>query len=292
MARAMVLAAGFGTRLRPLTDELPKPLVPVGDRPLVAHIAERLRRSGVSELVMNTHHRASDFSRWIAGLGLNVHLVHEPEIRGTAGGIRGARTVLGEGPVVVWNGDILARPPLAELLERAGAGLAFAIASRPRGAGTVGIGADGAIVRLRGEQFAPELEGGDYIGVVALGAGVLAALPEQGCLIADVALPALRRGERIATSRIAGSWTDVGSLGAYLAANLSWLDEEPGRDAWAHPTARIGAEVRVSRSLVGEGARVEGSGAIERVIVWPGAVAVAPLAGAVVTGSGRVVPIP
>jgi mannose-1-phosphate guanylyltransferase len=292
MVRAMVLAAGLGTRLKPLTDELPKPLVPVGDRPLLAHIADRLRPLGVSEVVLNTHHRADDFATRISELGIRAHLVHEPRIRGTAGGIQGARDLLGRGPVVVWNGDILADPPLGELVALAGEGLAFAVAPRPLGTGTVGVGANGEIVRLRGEQFGPERQGGDYIGVACLGPRVLAALPDQGCLIADVALPALRRGEHIATACVSGGWIDVGSLGAYSAANLEWLGRDPGRDAWVHPTAQVAAGARLSSSLVGAGARGEGSGVLDRVIVWPGAVVAAPLAGAVVTTAGRVVPIP
>ncbi|HEX7668968.1 MAG TPA: sugar phosphate nucleotidyltransferase, partial [Polyangiaceae bacterium] len=131
LARAMILAAGFGTRLRPLTDELPKPLVPLGDRPIVSHIAERLAAQGFSELVMNVHHGAEKFSSHIERLGWLFYLVHEPSIRGTAGGIAGARAHLDPGPIVAWNGDVVANPPLAELCAAAGPGLAFAVAPRP-----------------------------------------------------------------------------------------------------------------------------------------------------------------
>src|SRR5215475_3749531 len=100
---AMILAAGLGTRLRPLTDELPKPLVPVGDRPAVAHVAARLAAAGVCEAVLNTHHLASAFTpERLAGLPIAVHPIHEPEILGTAGAVANAAALLGEGPVVVW----------------------------------------------------------------------------------------------------------------------------------------------------------------------------------------------
>src|SRR5262245_940568 len=103
MARAMVLCAGLGTRLRPLTDELPKPLVPIGDRSILAHIAGHLARAELSELAVNTHHLPEKFASEIEALPLKVQCVHEPEIRGTAGGIAGARHLFEPGPIVVWN---------------------------------------------------------------------------------------------------------------------------------------------------------------------------------------------
>src|SRR5262249_9883692 len=95
MTAALVLSAGFGTRLRPLTDELPKPLMPVGDRPMLAHVVEALARGGVSDVVVNTHHRAEDFASPIARFGLGLQVIHEPEILGTAGGLANAAGALG-----------------------------------------------------------------------------------------------------------------------------------------------------------------------------------------------------
>src|SRR2546426_402753 len=105
----MILAAGLGTRLRPLTDELPKPLVPVGDRPAVAHIADSLTRAGIRDAVINTHHLAEAFSPdRLAALPLRLRVIHEPTILGTGGGVANAAPWLGAGDVILWNGDILA----------------------------------------------------------------------------------------------------------------------------------------------------------------------------------------
>jgi len=288
-ARVMVLCAGLGTRLRPLTEELPKPLVPLGDRPLLAHIVDRLRAAGFTSAVANAHHLMDVFQREIERIDFSFYVILEDTIRGTAGGVAGARTLLGDPPVVVWNGDILADVDLGDLGARAGDGLAFAVARRPRGEGTVGLGAEGQVVRLRGESFGEELEGGDFVGVSALGAAALASLPEVGCLVADVALPALRRGERVASVPVAPRWTDLGSIVSYHAANLEWLDTHHAGDSFVHPSAHVAAGVRVVRSIVGEGASVEGSGAVVRSVIWPGARAVAPLSDCIVTGQGRVV---
>src|SRR5262249_14884373 len=105
----MILAAGLGTRLRPLTDQLPKPLVPVGDRPAAAPVAARLAAPGVREAAINVHHLAVAFTpERLAAVPIALHVIHEPEILGTAGGVANAAAVLGDGDVVVWNADVLA----------------------------------------------------------------------------------------------------------------------------------------------------------------------------------------
>lgn len=289
--RAMVLGAGLGTRLRPLTFELPKPLVPIGDRPLLGHIARRLARAGFDELVVNTHHLPTAFSSLDQTLGVRLHRVHEPVIRGTAGGVAGARALLGAPPIVLWNGDILVDPPLAEMLAlAAGGGLVLAIQPRPAGQGTVGVDGAGSVVRLRGEGFGEEVRGGDYVGVAALGARCLATLPEVGCLVGDWALPELRSGGAVHTVEVQGGFDDAGDPAAYLRLNLTWL-RATAAPAFLGEGAVVGAGVELDEAVIGAGARVEGRGVVRRVVAWPGSVVRAPLSDAIVTTAGRVVQI-
>jgi mannose-1-phosphate guanylyltransferase len=220
-------------------------------------------------------------------------VIHDPEIRGTAGGVAGARPLLEGSEVLVWNGDILTRPPVNELLARAKSGsMVLAVAPRAAGFGSAGLDEAGHVVRLRGERFGHEASGGDYIGVAALGGRALAALPPRGCLIGDVALPLLRAGERIESVPHAGEWCDVGAFDGYVRANLEWLDRR-GLESWFGEGASAPA-ARVTRSLIGERARIDGNGPVERCIVWPDALVRAPLSDAIVTprslvrlGSGR-----
>ncbi|MCA9648111.1 MAG: NTP transferase domain-containing protein, partial [Myxococcales bacterium] len=151
----MVLCAGFGTRLRPLTNELPKPLVPLGDRSLLGRIAQYLNGFGVTELVINTHHLMREFNNISNELSVNVQVVPESEIRGTAGGVAGARQYL-ETPALVWNGDIWCEPPVSELLASQ-APFTLLVAPRPKGQGSVGLGERSNVVRLRGECFGDEV---------------------------------------------------------------------------------------------------------------------------------------
>ena len=283
MLRAMVLCAGLGTRLRPLTDELPKPLVPVGDRPLLAHIADILRAAGIAGFAVNTHHLSDEFNHSISLLDSNIQVIHEPQIRGTAGGIAGARQLFAAGGVLVWNGDIFTTPPVSELLRAASrVGLTLAVAPRPSGEGTVGLDERERVVRLRGERFGLETSSVDYIGVAALGEDVLRTLPERGCLIGDVALPHLRAGGVIETVKSSAPFWDVGDLEGYFQATMAWL-EGFGQASWLGQDAHIGTDVELTRSIVGTGARVEGRGDLSRCVVWPGARVSAPLADAIVT---------
>lgn len=282
----MVLCAGLGERLRPLTEELPKPLLPVGDRPALAHILREVAAAGYDEACANTHWLSGKFDDFTSICETTLTLIHEPVIRGVAGGIAGARPCL-QPPIVVWNGDILlTQPPLARLRDKAnaGSGICLGVAAS-QGRGTVGLDAAGRVVRLRGESYGLEAASGDYVGVVGLAAGALAELPERGCLIRDYCLPRLRRGEAIDTCAVSGPWWDIGSFAGYADANDHWLATHANRahGSFVDPSARVGSAVELQRSIVGAHAEVTGSGALSGCIVWPGSRVSAPLANCVVT---------
>jgi len=153
--QAMLLAAGLGTRLRPLTDRVPKCLVPVGGRPLLEHTLELLRGYGVTDIVINVHHLAEvvrghfgDGSRW----GVRVRYSHEDTLLGTAGAVKHAAAWF-SGPFFVWYGDNLSTCRLDRLWEfhRACGGIAtIALFHRPDPAqsGIVALDDDGRIRRF------------------------------------------------------------------------------------------------------------------------------------------------
>ena len=288
---AIILCAGFGTRLRPLTDELPKPLVPVGDRSILQHALASLVAAGVTDPIINVHHLPQQFARTLAGLALDVRVVVEAEIRGTAGGVAGARAHLSSAPVLVWNGDILVAPPIDQLVSACEPhSFCLGVAPRPLGEGTVGLDIEGNVVRLRGERFGEEVRGGDYVGVLTLGAKMLESLPERGCLFGDAALPLLRAGGRVRSVPVTTPWTDAGDARSLLSANLEWLRTR-GIESFEAAGSAVARGVDLREALVGAGARVEGRGRLERCVVCPGATARAPLRDAIVAPSGRVIPV-
>jgi mannose-1-phosphate guanylyltransferase len=290
----MVLCAGFGTRLRPLTDERPKPLVPVGDRTLLEHVLDGLEPQGVLPAVVNSHHLNEIFRVITRGWTSIARVNHELIIRGTAGGVSNAAHLLGPAPVLVVNSDVLSSFDAQRALEATPPdGVCLVLAPRPTRAGNVGVGADGGVVRLRGETFGEELTSGDYLCAMTLGEGVLRSLPDEGCLIGDVTLPLLRQGARVQTVLGGANWSAPGdSIANYLDANVAWLARrgfELG-ESWVGPEAVVAEDVELVSSVIGAGADVRGDGRLERVVVWPGAQAFAPLRDAVVTRSGLVVP--
>lgn len=114
--KAMIFAAGLGTRLKPLTDRMPKALVPVAGKPLLQHQLEKLKSAGVTDVVINVHHFADMIEEWVAAHptdGVSVRFSDErAELLETGGGIRKARPLLGEGRTLVHNCDILSNADL------------------------------------------------------------------------------------------------------------------------------------------------------------------------------------
>lgn len=295
LPKAMILAAGLGTRLLPLTRELPKPLAWLGDRPQIDHAIAALARAGLERVVVNTHHLADKFDEtWRRAQPIEVTLVHEEAILGTAGGVANAAAALGEGDVLVWNADIVADVDVAGLLDaHAAAGAASTLVVGPRalavGQGSLGLDARGDVVRLRAHRGAGEVRGADYAGIALISAALRARLPAPGCLVADAWIPLLQAGGKLAAHALRAAFLDTGTKAEYLEANLAWLADR-GASREISPGAIVEPSVELDRVVVAAGARVVGTGALRRVVVWPGATATAPLEDAVVTREG-VVPI-
>ena len=107
---AFVLGAGLGTRLRPLTSDTPKPMLPVGGKPLIEHIFEKLTAAGFEEIIVNTHHAAEKYAQYFSSpefRGAKLRFAHEEELLDTGGGLKNILKFLDfESGVLVYNGDI------------------------------------------------------------------------------------------------------------------------------------------------------------------------------------------
>jgi mannose-1-phosphate guanylyltransferase len=283
---AFVLAAGYGTRLRPLTDEIPKPILPVGGQPLLATTLRVLHEAGAEQLWVNVHHKHEQIANVINTLGFEVHVLVEDRILGTAGGLAQVRGLVGV-PLVVVNGDIVTELPLDGLLGASGPGLTLAVAPARVTLGTVGLGDQGQVVRLRGETFGGESASADYIGVACVGHECLATLPDEGCLIGDWALPWLRAGGSIGTVGSTAPFLDLGDPHSYLQANLERLR---GQNVVA-PGVRVPEGIELESSVIGEQAQLSGSGVIRQSVILPRARATAPLDRCIVLPSGGVVEV-
>jgi len=233
--KAMVLSAGVGRRMYPLTLSQPKPAITVLGRPLVVQILHWLAGHGVDEAVLNLHHRP-DGIKQLLGDGDNPGLPtvgyrFEETILGTGGGIRNAGSALcGEGPIVVSNSDFLSDIDLASVLQahRASECLAtLVLAPRRPGYSVVLRDADGRVLSLAGKpQVDPSRADGEYLftGCHIIDEEVIERIPATGtsCIVNDVYCPLASQG-RLGSYVHQGFWWEFGSPDQYLEGCLRLL---------------------------------------------------------------------
>jgi mannose-1-phosphate guanylyltransferase/mannose-1-phosphate guanylyltransferase/phosphomannomutase len=153
--KAMVLAAGLGTRLRPLTFELPKPMVPVLDRPVMAHIVDLLDRHGYDEVVANLHYFPDTIRDYF---GDRIVYREEPELLGTAGGVRNCADFLDDGTFLIISGDALTDIDLGAFVARhkAAGGIGTLAVKRVENTREFGVVLHDADGRITGFQEKPD----------------------------------------------------------------------------------------------------------------------------------------
>ncbi len=304
---AMVLCAGLGTRLRPLTDERPKPLVPVGARPLAAFALDALARHGVRHVVANAHHLAEQVEPalrpYADARGMSLTVLREETILGTGGGIRNALPHLGGGDFVVFNGDVLSAPDLTRAVAHhraTGARMTMVLREDPRAerAGVIELTADGRVVRMlnEGPAWSAPTTRCLFSGVYVLSSAVGPDLPDEGCVVRHTLRRLLARGERVSGVIDDGPWYDLGTPQAYLDANLALLRGEISLPGWSAPTGAVlvgrnvdASNVTLADSVLGDDARVTGRGAVRACVVWDGATVEAPSERVILSRHHRVV---
>ena len=283
----MLLAAGRGTRLRPLTTRRPKCLMPVMNRPLLGLWLERLAAAGARRVVVNTHHLARQVHAYLreqAPPELEVVVSHEPEILGTGGGLVAARSSLGEAPFLLANADVVCSAelvPLLEQLQAQGAAAVLGLVDDPR-FNTVAVDGRGRVLGFRGE---PGLEGvaawRTYTGLAAIHPRLLHHLPARGySSLVDAFRRAIAAGEAVLGLGLEGFWDDLGTprrlwalhrdLARGRRPELAGLaPQEPvvrGEGAAVEPKAQV-----EGFCVLGPGARLEAGAWVRDVVLLPGA---------------------
>lgn len=233
--QAFILAAGLGTRLRPLTAHRPKPLVPVCGVPLLEYSLALCAAHGITDVVVNAHWLAEQVQAWEgAHRGVRVSVSTElPDILGTGGGLRRVADDLAA-RFVVLNADVLHNVDLTALLERIGSGQA-AMALRPHDSeadryGIVAADDDGVVARLTSLAAATPSghlhEDTHFTGIHALDRAVLERVPDGFACIVRTAYASLVPERQVRGLRYLGPWLDAGDPAAYLEANLAVLRGE------------------------------------------------------------------
>jgi mannose-1-phosphate guanylyltransferase/mannose-1-phosphate guanylyltransferase/phosphomannomutase len=283
--KAMVLAAGLGTRLRPLTYEIPKPMVPVLDRPVMAHIVDLCERQGFNELVANLHYFPDTIRDYF---GDRLEYRYEEELLGTAGGVRNVRDFFGDDPIVVISGDALTDIDLNKLVERhrsaGGIGtLAVKQVDDTREYGVVLHDAEG---RIQGFQEKPHpdeaLSNLGNCGIYCFNPEIFDYFPDSDFVdwANDVFPVLLENDVPFYIHEIDEYWNDVGSLDELRAGTFDALAgrlhiEVPGEEVAEGVTigqvCTIGRGVRLMGPVVvGDGSVIGNGVALRDSIVFPG----------------------
>jgi mannose-1-phosphate guanylyltransferase len=282
--RAMILCAGLGTRLRPLTLQWPKPALPLLGQPLLRYNLALLSAAGVREIGINTHHLPEAMrdcaEHECARLGLRLTVVHEPTIQGTGGGIRGLRRFLEQDDFIVLNGDILlgvALWPIIQAHRAGGAAATMVLLPMPENEryAAVEVDRDLRIRRIAGHgPGGPGLTPWHFSGVHVMSPAVFDFMAAEGPedINRAVYVRMIEAGLVLRAHVTAGYWSDVGTPARYLATQADLLggrvhvEAFPGASPFEAGGARTRGEGIVPPSLV-DGAAEIGKGAL----VGPGA---------------------
>ncbi len=289
--KALILAGGLGTRLRPLTYTRPKHLLPIANRPHIEHVFDLLQKHGVGEVVLLTSYLAEAFEDAVAGAarrGLQVSVTVEEEPLGTAGGIKNAEHLVGDDAFFVFNGDVLTDVELTALLDfhrtsGAEATLLLTPVDDPSAYGVVPTETDG---RVRGfiEKPPPDQAPTNLInaGVYVFEPGVLQRIPEGSVYSAERELfPAVVADGAMFAMRSDAYWMDIGTPAKYLQANLDALHARYRSAAVPEPRpgavvlgdgAEVADDAQVSSTCLGARCRVGSGAVIERSVLLPGVV--------------------
>ena len=283
--RALLLTAGFGTRLRPLTYSLPKALLPVGGRTVVGHTLIGLARFGCQGAVLNLHHLPdripTHFGRSYAQMALEYS--PEPEILGTFGALHGPRSFLADcDAVLLINGDSLCQWPVRKVVAehlKSGADATLLLLERaPEKSlgGGIGVTADGRVAQLRDLAAAPGLEPAKqriFAGLHVLSPALLDRVePRFGDILTDLYQPLLQAGGTIRTLTTRRAWHDLGTPSRYLNAALQVLDRGwRGVRSAVSPLASVDAGARVRHSSIERGVRVGKDAVIDGSVLLEGA---------------------
>ena len=294
--RAMVLSAGYGTRLWPLTEDRTKPALPILGKPLVGYVAEYLAAYGFDEIVVNLHHRPESVRAALGDgsrFGVKLQYIEEPEILGTSGALDNARALLQNQTFAVINGKIITDIDLRAALETHRRARALAtlvlIPNTQREKFSVVETRDGFVTGFGGMPTAwiPEPAPLMFTGIQILEQEIFAYIP-RGVFshsTTDVYPKAIANGERIAAHVAEGKWRELSTLRRYLDISLEMLAESgerlsAGKNCVISGSADVGdsilwdnvvvnAGATVKRAVLADNVRIDNGVVVEDVVVVP-----------------------
>ncbi|MCD4653644.1 NDP-sugar synthase [bacterium] len=289
---AVILAAGFGTRLRPLTNHRAKPALPFFNFSLITHIINQLKSFGIEKIFINLHYQGWSVRRILrleADLQISVVFSYEPQILGTAGALEPVKSHLRDKPFLLVNGDVLADIDLAAMTKahfesgNAIATLAIHPASTSQGFPAIGSSNNNILARfpygnLKNGIIAWE---GTFTGMHIISPGIWEYIKKKKyqCINSGIYAQAIADGHHLATYRHDGYWNDIGTPERYYKAHEDVLcgqlkifhNQRSIQKFWIAPTAKVDSSVKIRNTVViGPDSIIQKNCTLENIIVWPG----------------------
>lgn len=266
--------AGLGTRLRPLTDILPKPLIPFFHEPLILHSMRRCYDCGIREFIINTHHLAAAWDKVFpehSWNGCPVHFSHEPVLLDSGGGVKKIEPLASaEEPLLVVNGDMAATFDLGRLLEehlsrRPPVTLALRTSGDKK---NVGFDFSSGLVTDMRHALGRDPGSYQFTGAYCMEPEIFRRIPSgEAVSIIPLFLDYIREGRLRGILADDGLWMDMGTPEAYLQAHLDFPSPVPR----IHSRARVSPRAFVDgHCVIGPGAAVEDGCRLQGCVVWPG----------------------
>ena len=277
----MILAAGYGTRLRPITYTMPKPMVPLAGRPLIAHLVDFVRAAGVNEIIVNLHHFPEIIDRYLRGAFPDVtfHFSQEPTILGTGGGLRKVRALLErEEDFFLMNGDTYQSPDFDGLRSARrdhDAVSAMTLRHPPEGDRYTAVWTDRGVINGFGKGHGEALM---FSGSHCVSSRIFGLIPDREVsdLTGDVYVPLVSRGEDKIAAFVDDNpmWFDVGTPQRYITASRALgnmigksVIEGDVRDTVVWDHCFIGRGVRLQSCIVAHGVEMRGEMELRNALI-------------------------
>jgi len=270
---AFVLSAGLGERLRPITEHIPKPLLPILGRPALQYVLERIKDIPVHRIGINLHHGGDAIQGWVKDSAFNhmVEFFYEEELLGTGGALKNAESLLKEGLFLVHNADIITDLDLARLVEHHLSSkniTTLAVHDHPP-FNNLMLNDEGDLVGLKSQESRPDPVA--FTGVAVYSPEFLNLLPRGAGSIVDGWLNAISKGFKIGTFRVDGCrWHDIGTPSSYAGTVFQML-KEGGEVFYIHPSSEGCDHASLEGYVViEEGCRIGRGVSLRDCIVLPG----------------------
>lgn len=285
--KAFILAAGLGSRLRPITNATPKPLMPVLNLPAICYTLALLREAEINTVICNVHHHAEHIRRFFSennSFGMDMHISEEAAILGTGGGLKRCENLLDNEPFVLINSDIIADFNLKSFIEShtdSGNAGTLMLYETPDATAIGDVGIEGErVYDFRNMRKTGLRSDYIYAGAAVLNPPIFRYLSENFSSIVDTGFTGLIMHENLGYFRHEGFWHDIGTPESFWAANIrsrenilqigKRINRQIGIGPHVHSlTAVIAPNARIHGSVIGKNCHIEEGAVIRDSVVLP-----------------------